>query len=280
MKTYEAMMRILGIVLLLASLAIEPVANGQRKHARFIPPDIRFASGITYPVEGVAGMVGLLVTLDGSGQVQYVQVRRDILSLTPSALVAIDDWVFRPAKRNGKPWAANLSVNILFNPDLQLQGVPLPPAEAPERSQETGFMPPELLAASFAAYPRKSLDGGTVVLDVTISNTGRVKGVSVIRRSASFTRTAVAAVKRWSFKPGTFEGLPIASKTIVAFVFRSPAFAVADPLVQTRGTNTSWPSGSMSKDIELPRTKARLNLKIGNGNFISGGIHLSSFHWF
>ena len=63
---------------------------------------------------------------------------------------------------------------------------------------------------------------GAVVLDVAMDKYGQVKKVDLIRDVPSLSPEAIATVKRWTINPATFNGKPITSKLIVAFVFRSP----------------------------------------------------------
>jgi len=138
-------------------------------------------------------------------------------------MVAVKNWTFAPAEFDGKPQAANLSVDIVFNPwDASPQSIPLPPPSSPSQTGKSGrFVPPQVSAASYAAYPAGGTASGTLVLDVTVNRRGGVTQVSVARvRIASLTQAAEAAVRSWTFKPGTLDGTPITSRTIVAFVFR------------------------------------------------------------
>ena len=85
-----------------------------------------------------------------------------------------------------------------------------------------GYLPPEVAVGSFALYQPNSVGVGTVVLDVTIDKYGAVKKTDVIRDVPSLTPEAIAAVKRWTINAATFNGKAIASKLVVAYVFRSP----------------------------------------------------------
>ena len=212
---------------LLAAPLYELDASGQEKPPEFAPAGITFASSIPYPKEGTAGLVGLLVDLDDSAQVKDVQVLRDLSPVTDSCLTAVKGWKFAPAEINKKRSPAKLPVEIIFNPrDLVSQSIPLPSSVAESPPQESGqFAPPEVLTGWYAAYPEHSSASGTLVLDVTVNKDGRVSRVSIVRsRVASLTKPAEDSVKKWTFKPGTLAGIPIVSKIVVAFVFRSSPF--------------------------------------------------------
>ena len=64
-----------------------------------------------------------------------------------------------------------------------------------------------------------------MVLDVTIDKYGAIKKTDVIRDVPSLTPEAIAAVKRWTINAATFNGKAIASKLVVAYVFRSPTMS-------------------------------------------------------
>jgi hypothetical protein len=85
-----------------------------------------------------------------------------------------------------------------------------------------GYLPPEVSVGSFALYQPNSVGVGAVVLDVTIDKYGAIKKTDVIRDVPSLTPEAIAAVKRWTINPATFNGKAIISKLVVAYVFRSP----------------------------------------------------------
>ena len=74
-------------------------------------------------------------------------------------------------------------------------------------------------------YPR-SLErkgiGGTANVEIKIDARGRVNGVALARSSghAELDRAALAAVKRWRFKPALKNGVKVAAKTAVNIVFQ------------------------------------------------------------
>ncbi len=223
-------LRILTVVFLWATFALGLGAADVGNQPQFNPPNLLTASKIPFPDNGTAGMLGLWVNLDGSANVKYVQVRRALPSLTGNSLVALDNWTFAPARIDQESGPANLPVDIVFDPsELVPRAIPLPPREAESQPLAPArYVPPEVLKAWYAAYPEHSNAYGTLVLDVSLNKSGRVKDVSVIRsRSASLDKPAVAAVKRWEFKPGMLDGMPVNSNLVVAFVFRLPVYPSA-----------------------------------------------------
>ena len=81
-------------------------------------------------------------------------------------------------------------------------------------------------------YPVNSVGIGAVVLDAAVDKYSQVKKVDLLRDVPSLSPEAIATVKRWTINPATFSGKPIASKLIVAFVFRSPTMTT--PMMTTR----------------------------------------------
>jgi Gram-negative bacterial TonB protein C-terminal len=212
-----------GLLALTAAAAVPAVPPGR---AIFLPPDVKSASDIPFPVTSMAaGVVSLLLTLDGSGQIQTTQVLRDFPSLTNVVQTAVQGWRFSPASHGAKHVPANLSVSAVFNPynpgGASFQTLSLaPPAFTPVPAPGgPAYIPAQIVSASFAQYPVNSVAWGTVVLDVSINSAGLATNVHAIRKVASLTAPSINAVQMWSFNPASLDGQPVASTLVVAFVF-------------------------------------------------------------
>jgi outer membrane biosynthesis protein TonB len=81
------------------------------------------------------------------------------------------------------------------------------------------FHSAEVVSATGVKIPFNSVAVGMVELRVTISKTGAVKDIQVIRELASVTDQSIQSVKSWVFKPAIFNGTPIASQMTVSVVF-------------------------------------------------------------
>ncbi len=216
---------VLARAILLASLLATAAQSGPGKAAQYSPPDVRAASDIQYPVNTLAaGVVSLLITLDGNAQIQNVQVLRDFPSLTSSVQQAVQNWTFTPAALNGSSVPSEISVTAIFNifnpaGGAASQSLVIAPAQAtsPDASQ---FTPPQITRASFANYPAASVSQGTVVLDVTVGKAGQPKQIRAIRGVPTLTQQAVNAVKSWGFNAATIRGQPVAAPIVIAFVFQ------------------------------------------------------------
>ena len=207
---------------LVSTLTVQSARSGPG----FQPPSIASADNIAYPTNVMAtGIVTLMANLDSSGNVQNLDVLRDVPSLTSVASAGVKSWGFTPALLDGQAVPSVLPVSVVFNP-LNPAGVgslslTISLSQATPGAT-TGYMPPQITAAFYATYPTNSLASGAVVLDVTIGITGKVAKVHVVRDVQSLTPQATKAVKTWAFSPATFQGTTITSHMVIAFVFPSP----------------------------------------------------------
>ena len=104
-----------------------------------------------------------------------------------------------------------------------------PPAEeAPEPAVETAsaaedFEPPVRLFGARPRYPPAdwlAAVEGDVILQASISETGRVTGVEVLQGlSEGLDRAAVDAVEDWRFRPARRQGQPVAFDHVLTFRF-------------------------------------------------------------
>jgi hypothetical protein len=211
-------------VFLLLCLSIAAAGTAVSGDSHFVPPDITAASEIPYPVENVAsGLVSISVNLSATGQVQDVQVVRDIPGLTELVTSIVKAWTFVPGKLDGKAVPSTISVQVVFNPGVpQTQPLQVQPGAAVTPPNPSGYITPEIAAASYAVYPPNSLATGAVVIDVLINKYSEVKKPVAIRPVASLTSTAIAAVKTWTVNPATLNEKKLDAKLVVAFVFRQP----------------------------------------------------------
>lgn len=212
----------------LVAFAAAVVSSGQSSPAlRLKPPQLLHASDIVYPITSIgSGLVEIEIDLDSSGQAKNMQVVRSVPSLTMVALTAIGIWTFAPGEVNGEPAESSLFANVVFDPGLNH------PADVPLTAQinspvagGNAFLAPRVSKAVYPQYPINSIAAGAVVLEVTISKTGRVISASPIHTVPSLTKPSLDAVRKWTFQPATFHGLPVDATTIVAFVFRSPTIS-------------------------------------------------------
>jgi protein TonB len=106
---------------------------------------------------------------------------------------------------------------------------PPPPAPEPEIDLEPVEVAEEVIPAqplagnTPPAYPEEARKKGlesTVILKVTITATGEVAEVRVLRGDEPFVAAAVAAVRAWRYRPAVLDGRAVAATRIVKVPFR------------------------------------------------------------
>lgn len=103
---------------------------------------------------------------------------------------------------------------------IMLVGLCFAEASPPSRS---AFVPAEIVSATDLVYPIRSIAVGTVVFEITVSETGAVEDVRPIREIQSLTETAAESVRKWQFKSALLGGKPTRSRTVVAVTFNPAA---------------------------------------------------------
>jgi protein TonB len=74
-----------------------------------------------------------------------------------------------------------------------------------------------------ATYPdlaREARVQGSVVVEATISTTGRVKNVHAVSGPALLTGAALSAVQRARYRPFVLNGAPVEAETTITLVFK------------------------------------------------------------
>jgi outer membrane biosynthesis protein TonB len=217
-------------VLLIMLTAAWVTTFDAKEPAHFVPANVSKAGNIPYPASSLdAGVVTLSVDLDETGQVTAVAILRDIPSVSGPAIAAVRSWTYAAATLDGKPVTSTLTINIVYDPGfLGADNIPLPPPAQtqPISKKDPAFFPPQLNTATFAPYPAKTKAQGAVVLNVTLDQNGNAAKVATVRDVPPLTTSATGVLKKWNFSAATYEGKPIQSHMVVAFVFRSPSAPV------------------------------------------------------
>jgi hypothetical protein len=220
MKRLLSVMGALAVVLAMRGAAAKAQNGG-----KFVPPKLVSAGEISYPVNANSpGFVTLQVNLDGNANIQNVQVARDVPPLTSATQTAVQGWSFTAGTLNGSGAPSSIQVTAVFNP-FNPAGVGLPSAGLGPAADvgSDPYIPVRVAAATYATYPPNTTAFGTVVLEVRIGSGGDVKRVNVVHGVAALTGSAITSVKTWGFSPARRNGKAVDSRTVVAFVFPSPA---------------------------------------------------------
>jgi len=169
----------------------------------------------------VTGTVVLDALIAETGEVQGVEVRRNVACFTQVAIQAVKDWKFSPATFAGKAIASRVPVAVTFESQTSAPN-PFPlPKLLPQTAAavQAEFQPAYVTRAGFPRFhPGYTFAEGAVVLEVTLNAKGEAEKITVIRDLPPFTANAKAVVGDWRFMPATFNGHPIRSKILLAFV--------------------------------------------------------------
>jgi TonB family protein len=86
--------------------------------------------------------------------------------------------------------------------------------------------PPEVLESPPAEYPVDATTSATVVTQVTVDVTGHVTTAEIAESGGkAFDDAALAAVRRWTFRPALRNGQPFAARIRIPFRFEPPTAA-------------------------------------------------------
>jgi protein TonB len=97
-----------------------------------------------------------------------------------------------------------------------------PPAPTGPIRLHTGVTPPVPVSTPPPVYPAIARTGridGTVILDVVIDETGRVRNATVLRSIPTLDRAALDAITSWRYEPARLNGIPIAVSMTVTVRF-------------------------------------------------------------
>ena len=86
-----------------------------------------------------------------------------------------------------------------------------------------GIRPPTKVADVAPVYPPEAQEArvqGVVVMELTLSRTGEVSDVEVLRSTPLLDEAAVAAVRQWRYEPTLVDGEPVSILMTVTMNFR------------------------------------------------------------
>lgn len=192
--------------------------------------------------QGLDGDVVLRVTIAKYGTVHDIKVVHGLPQLINSAVHAVSQWQYEPARANGVAVPVSVIVHVHFQFGDQ-NAVPISPPQAAQSMQSTVTKPslPPLPAGALRVsgrvmrqlvvtriepvYPAEAipLDAkGDVLVVALVSQTGEVQEVQPISGPEMFRRAAIDAVKQWRFTPYLNEGQAVSVQTTVNLHFERP----------------------------------------------------------
>jgi len=178
----------------------------------FLPPKLIKEAAPEYPFSALkskiqgAVVIGFIVGTDG--RVNGTKILKSIPALDGAAVVAVKKWVYEPFLLEDKPRPFALTLSVKFSASMS--------------SRKTGMKPPKLIKQVSPVYPeeaKKSNIEGTVVLGITIGDSGQVTEVKVLESVPGLDWAAIDAVKEWKYAGASFDGKPIPYVTTVSIKF-------------------------------------------------------------
>jgi TonB family protein len=71
-------------------------------------------------------------------------------------------------------------------------------------------------------YPPRALGDGTVLVEVTVDEAGKVVDAQVKASAPAFDAAAIAAARSWSFRPMKKQRTAVTTYAYLVFAFRAP----------------------------------------------------------
>ena len=176
------------------------------------------------------GLLVLDVSLNEDGGIHRIDALRDPGSMLDAAKTSVRSWKFRAASRNGNPESSRITVSYVYRPPNNGVAAAVPPKDfspviAPDSSESgetNGYVPAGIISFAYPDYPVNSAASGSVVVQLTVDESGEVKNVDFLHRMANFDNLVSDALKKWRFQAATFKSKPTTSKTVIAFIFQAP----------------------------------------------------------
>ncbi len=178
----------------------------------FKPPKLIKTVAPVYPKlalrMGTEGIVIVEATTDTEGRVTQTKVLKSVRALDKAACNAIKKWVYEPFIVDGRPRSIVFTVIMKFS--------------ASGNSEVSDIEPPKLLRQIDPVYPESAKQAkteGTVVLGITIGETGLVTEVKVLESVPGLDQAAIDAVRQWQYSSAWIGGRPVIYSTTVRLKF-------------------------------------------------------------
>jgi TonB family protein len=191
----------------------------------------------------IQGPVVLEAVIDTAGKVRNVRVVQSLdakYGLDQEAIKAVQQWEFRPATKDNTPVPMIVSLEVMFRlpkePPVRQAVVARPPQE-PIKLPDDGFaagayaedtaglvMPKATrqIEPKYTSDAMRAKIQGVVVVEVVIGTDGTIAKARVFEsldKTYGLDDSALAAVRTWTFEPGTLSGrvVPVYARLEVMF---------------------------------------------------------------
>lgn len=175
---------------------------------------------------GVEGIVTLRCVVRADGTVGEARVVKSLHPvLDQEALRVIDGWQFVPGRKDGKPVAAEVDVEMVFSWQTPPEPFSGPTLDSPEVLSPgvNGVTVPRVVKEVRPSYSWDALKAGAqgaVKLECVVLPDGTVGEVRIARSLHSGLDSAAArALRQWTFKPAVKDGIAVPVRVEVEMTF-------------------------------------------------------------
>lgn len=205
-----------------AQESLEPVSvpeeTMQKLRIHTVRPVLPEESGTAIP-----GTVALSAIINKTGGIESVEAVSGHPTLVPAALHAVKQWRYRRYEVNGIPRAVETTIHVEFSNDSKASiETPVPRMESPVLVTPDEE-PAQLVYRAAPTYPplaRQARIQGTVMVRITINQSGEVRDVQLVSGHPMLAPAAVDAIRKWRYVPYEIDGRTVEIQTDVQVIFR------------------------------------------------------------
>jgi len=211
----------------LATLVLSVATTGYAQQLKFTPPRLLTGELSVLPAPTIIGGGEVLIegTVDRGGLLTRPIVLRGTPPYTQMVLDAVSSWRFEPARivgPDGIETAVEMPVAIgaVYRPPILMNAPTIgePPKDWSKPSADVAYP----ISIEPPNYPPLARDGGVVLLEVTLDESGGVTETRGIASTGGFESASREALAKWRFRGGTYRARPVAATAYVLFGFRPP----------------------------------------------------------
>jgi TonB family protein len=151
------------------------------------------------------------------------------MTTIPPAMDAARMWTYKPTLLNGAAVEVVTDIDLVYTPPkpeaAKPAGPPTGPKALPSKNDMPSFTPPTPLTKVEPDYSPEAHAAKlttSVKVSLIVDEKGMPKDVKVYKSAGmGLDEKAVEAVKKWTFRPGTRDGKPVAVPAVVDVYFKS-----------------------------------------------------------
>ncbi len=209
------------------ALVLGVATTGYAQQLKFTPPRLLTGQLSALPASTIIGGGEVLIeaTVDRSGLLTRPIVLRGTPPYTQMVLDAASSWRFEPARAGGPDGIEHtvevpVSIGAVYRPPILMNAptVGEPPKDWSRPSGDLAYP----ISTESPNYPPLARDGGVVLLEVTLNESGGVTETRGIASTGGFESASREALAKWRFRGGTYRARPVPSTAYVLFAFRPP----------------------------------------------------------